>query len=260
MSETKPADINLPLVESWLREAGKIALAQGSSLNVVSKKDGSLVTDADQQIESFLCECITAHYPGHQILAEEGCSQGVNGEYLWTIDPIDGTRAYASGLPVWGLSIGVVKQGEPYAGFFFMPRVGELYFGTKDKAILNDQLIVRPSAAKLESSLSFIAVPSSAHRHFDIAFDRIRSLGSTTAHLAYVARGTAVAALIRRFYIWDIAPVLPLLNTTGIALRYLSGRTFDLHSLMDGSPAPEPLIAAPAEVMGQVQEKIRSKL
>jgi myo-inositol-1(or 4)-monophosphatase len=259
MSEIEHPDIDLPLVETWLREAGDIALRGRGSLQSNSKRDGSLVTDVDHQIENYLFGQISQHYPGHQILAEEGARQGVNSEYLWTIDPIDGTRAYASGLPVWGPSIGILKNGEPYAGFFFMPLVGEFYFGTNDKAQLNHELITRPFVNKIERPLAFIAAPSSAHRHFEISFNRIRSLGSTTAHLVYVARGTALAALTRQLYLWDIAPVLPLLKVTRIALEYLSGRRFDLTLLFDGSPAPEPLIAAPAEVIGNIREMIRSK-
>jgi fructose-1,6-bisphosphatase/inositol monophosphatase family enzyme len=252
--------IDLKLVRRWLREAGKIALTRRDTLNAVSKKDGSLVTDIDHQIESFLCEQITKHYPGHRILAEEGCSQSINSEYLWTIDPIDGTRAYASGLPIWGPSIGILKNGEPYAGLFFMPVIGELYLGLDDKAFLNDKLIPHAHLTEAQSSLAFLAVPSNAHRYFEISFHRIRSLGSTTAHLIYVARGTALAALTRRVYIWDIAPVLPIMKATGIILQYVSGRRFDVQPLLDGSPAPEPLIAAPGSVIDEIRAMVRSKL
>jgi len=252
-------DIDLPLVETWLRNVGDIALQGRNSLQSLSKLDGSLVTDVDHQIETYLSTQISQHYPGHQILAEEGARHGTDSEYLWTIDPIDGTRAYASGLPIWGPSIGILKHGEPYAGLFFMPAIGELYSGIDDKAFLNNGLISRRSESDIQSSLTFLAVPSNAHRYFEISFNRLRSLGSTTAHLVYVARGVAIAALTRRFYIWDIAPVLPLLKTTGIALEYLSGQRFDLHPLLDGSPAPEPLIAAPADVIEKIRELVRSK-
>src|SRR5215211_8098150 len=103
----KHTDINLQLVETWLREAGDIALRMRDSLHAAAKLDGSLVTNVDHQIEDYLYNQILQSYPKHQILAEEGTRLGNSGEYLWTIDPIDGTRAYASGLPVWGISIGI---------------------------------------------------------------------------------------------------------------------------------------------------------
>jgi len=259
MPEMKHTDIDLRLVETWLREAGVLAMTRRDSLNSASKVDGSLVTDVDHQIETYLSKQITQSYPEHQILAEEGARLGNDGEYLWTIDPIDGTRAYASGLPVWGISLGILRRGEPYAGLFFMPAVGELYTGMGEKAFFNNRLLSSAGVVDLQSSLAFLAVPSNAHCLFEISFKRLRSLGSCAAHLAYVARGTALAALTRPLYIWDIAPVLPLLQATGIALKYLSGREFQLQQLLDASQAPEPLVAAPTALIENIRGLIRNK-
>jgi myo-inositol-1(or 4)-monophosphatase len=206
-----------------------------------------------------LYDQISSHYPGHQILAEEGTRHGGESEFLWTVDPIDGTRAYASGLPVWGISIGILKGQEPYAGFFFMPAVGELYAGYQDQAFFNNRLLPPVSQNGPIPSTAFLAVPSNAHRYFNISFGRLRSLGSATAHLAYVARGTALAALTRHLYLWDIAPVLPLLKITGIAVKYLSGQDFYLYQLLDGSPAPGPLVAAPYAEIGNMLASIHYK-
>lgn len=259
MFDTESGSIDFQLVETWIREAGRIALEGRESLITASKEDGSLVTDVDHRIESYLYQQITRHYPGHQILAEEGTRQGGESDFLWTVDPIDGTRAYASGLPVWGISVGILKGQEPYAGYFFMPAVGELYTGIQGQAFFNNRTLPPVSQDGRIGSTAFLAVPSNAHRYFDISFGRLRSLGSATAHLAYVARGTALAALTRHLYVWDIAPVLPLMNVTGIAVKYLSGQDFDLRQLLDGSPAPEPLVAAPRAVIGKMLASIQYK-
>ena len=259
MSYMASENIDFQLVESWLREAGRIALVGREFLITASKDDGSLVTDVDHRIESYLYNQILRHYPGHQILAEEGTRQGGESEFLWTVDPIDGTRAYASGLPVWGISIGILKGQEPYAGYFFMPGVDELYAGLQDHAFFNNRILPPVSKDGTIPPTAFLAVPSNAHRYFDISFGRLRSLGSTTAHLAYVARGTALAALTRHLYIWDIAPVMPLLKTTGIAVKYLSGQDFDLRQLLDGSPSPEPLVAAPCAAIENMLASIHYK-
>ena len=259
MSYIESDNIDFKLVETWIREAGRIALEGRESLIAGSKDDGSLVTDVDHRIESYLYNHISRYYPDHQILAEEGTRQGGTSDYLWTVDPIDGTRAYASGLPVWGISIGILKEYKPYAGFFFMPAVGELYSGTQEKAEFNNRVLPPVNADGMMTPTSFLAVPSNAHRFFEISFGRVRSLGSVTAHLAYVARGSALAALTRRLYIWDIVPVLPILKATGINLKYLSGQDFDLHQLLDSSPSPEPLIAAPSNVIENMRMLIRQK-
>jgi myo-inositol-1(or 4)-monophosphatase len=259
MSYIGSENIDFQLVETWIREAGRIALVGRKSLITASKADGSLVTDVDHRIESYLYSQISGHYPGHQILAEEGARQGGESDFLWTVDPIDGTRAYASGLPVWGISIGILKRHEPYAGYFFMPAVDELYYGVEGNAFFNNQVLPPANGDGTISPTAFLAVPSNAHRYFDISFGRLRSLGSATAHLAYVARGTALASLTRRLYIWDIAPVMPLLKTTGIAVKYISGQDFVLQDLLDGSPSPEPLVAAPRSVIESMLASIRYK-
>ena len=256
---SKKDAIDLRLVRKWLKEAGKFALAQRDLLSTDLKIDGSPVTNVDLHIESMLVDHISQTYPDHQILSEEGNSHNRNGEFLWTIDPIDGTRVYASGLPVWGISVGILKQGNPYAGAFLMPATGEMYWGTGDRGFFNNQPMPLQNNVDLQNPLAFIAVPSNTHNHYKISFDRLRSLGSTTAHLAYVARGVAMAALTRRIYIWDIASVLPLLKATGISLVYLSGRAFDPHELLDGRASPEPLVAAPAVIVEEVRTLIQMK-
>jgi myo-inositol-1(or 4)-monophosphatase len=255
----KKEEINPRQVQKWLKEAGKFALAQQNSLNTSLKTDDTLVTNVDHHIEALLFEHIFQTYPSHQILSEEGSNHRHNGEFLWVIDPIDGTRAYISGLPVWGISVGILKQGKPYAGFFYMPATGEMYWGTNNKGFFNNQLMSLRDNVDLKNRLAFIAVPSNAHDYYKISFGRLRSLGSTTAHLAYVARGVATAALTRNLYLWDIAAVLPLFNATGISLVYLSGRAFNAEELLDGRRSPEPLIAAPASIIEEVRALIQMK-
>ncbi len=251
--------IDLGLVEKWLREAGEIALSRRKMLEISAKTDNTLVTDADQQIEKFLVENIIQSYPGHQVLAEEGGIHGGNGEYLWAIDPIDGTRAFASGLPIWGISIGVLHCGVPYAGGLYMPAIGDMYLGSTSGAFYNGDPIILRKEIDLQNPMAFIAVPSNTHMLYKISFPRLRSLGSTAVHLAYVARGVATATLTRCIRIWDIAGVLPILSVVGIGLAYLSGKPFQIHDLVDGRLSPEPIVAAPIHLLDDIRGLIRVK-
>ncbi|MBI2331092.1 MAG: inositol monophosphatase, partial [Chloroflexi bacterium] len=101
--------------------------------------------------------------------------------------------------------------------------------------------------------------PSNAHTHYEISFRRLRSLGSTSAHLAYVARGVAMAAVTRPLYIWDIAATLPLFRAAEVGLVYLSGKHFNPQELLDGSRSKEPLLAAPLEIIELVRKMIKPK-
>ena len=243
-------EIDLAELCGWLREAGALALELRPGVHAEIKADRSPVTAADRAVETFLIERIRQRYPGHQILSEEsGLHPGAAAaEFAWALDPIDGTRAFASGLPVWGVSAGVLHQGQPYAGGFYLPVTGELYWGSAQQAWYGQRPLERTSAARHgpENVLNFLAVPSNFHRHYEISAPRIRSLGSTAAHLSYVASGAALGMLTGQASLWDVAGVLPLALAAGVEFGYLSGRPFVAGDLLDGRQVRETLLAAPA--------------
>jgi myo-inositol-1(or 4)-monophosphatase len=251
--------IDLSLVREWVAEAGCIALSHHHQVDVRFKDDGTPTTSADREIESYLLGRLSEYYPHHQIIGEEGGVHTGDSDFVWAIDPIDGSRAFASGLPVWGISVGVLRCGGPYAGVFYMPAVEEMYWSDGGRSFCNGSPISRRSSVRFDDPLTFLAVPSNAHHVYEIEFPRVRSLGSTTAHLVYVARGAAIGALTRRVKIWDLAGVLPILNQTGVSLVYLSGAPFDICAIVNGKPAPEPIVAAHTDVIDRVRNSIRMR-
>lgn len=86
------------------------------------------VTEGDQAAETAIRALITEHFPAHGILGEEHGSVGIDREHVWVIDPIDGTRAFISGLPVWGTLIGFQSSGRSTMGIMDQPFIGERYF------------------------------------------------------------------------------------------------------------------------------------
>lgn len=261
---TDSADIRLAstvllFIRPTLLDAGRMALALRSEFGEAQiKTDETPVTKTDREIEALLVGHICREYPRHRILAEEGSMGGNDSEFVWVIDPLDGTRAYVSGLPIWGISIGLLKKGSPLVGAFYLPAVNELYEGDGQSAALNGRPLPLP-VVDLNSRFAFLAVPSNCHLEYDISFGRLRSLGSTAAHLIYVARGAAVGALTRRVRIWDLAGVLPILSPLGIELRYLSGAPVQLGNLLEGQRAPEPILAAPKPLIDPLLTMIRPK-
>jgi myo-inositol-1(or 4)-monophosphatase len=258
--------IDLPLLRSWLKEAGRFALQNRRSLSIHLKADDSLVTQVDFQVEAYLLESIRQAYPGHDILTEEsgihenprsGAEQGSQvSEWTWVIDPIDGTRAYATGLPIWGVSIGLLHQAAPYAGGFYMPVTREMVFGADRRAWHNGRRLAPLVPPNLDSPIAFIAAPSDFHTYFTLDFPRLRSFGSTAAHLSYVARGIALAALTRQVSLWDLAGLLPVFQAVGVELAYLSGRPFRIEEVLDGKKLPEALVAAQPGVIDAVRKMI----
>lgn len=259
LSVAQLADEALHFIRPALRDAGRLALVECGALGSARfKEDGTPVTQVDHTIEDLLVERIHREFPQHRLLAEEGSIGGGDAPFIWVIDPLDGTRAYVSGLPIWGISVGLLHHGAPIAGAFYLPAVDELVWGDSQSAFLNDAPLSPPDV-DLCSRFAFLAVPSNCHLEYEISYGRLRSLGSTAAHLAYVARGAAVGALTRRVRVWDIAGVLPMLRALGIELRYLSGARVRVAELLDGRRAPEPILAASPNVIDHLQTMIRPK-
>ena len=249
----------LHLIKTVLLSAGHLALASRNELvETHIKADETPVTKLDHAIEALLVKRIRREYPRHRILAEEGSVVDGSSEYTWAIDPLDGTRAYVSGLPIWGISVGLLRNEEPLAGVFYLPALNEMYQCDMQSAFLNGRPLL-PSGANLDSRHAFLAVPSNSHLLYEISFDRVRSFGSTAAHLVYVARGAAIGALTRQVRLWDLAGVLPMLLRFGIDLCYLSGAPFHIHDLLDGQRAPEPILAARADLIRPLLSMIRLK-
>lgn len=254
-------EIDLAFLRNLLREAGALALNQRGQMIAEVKPDLSPVTAVDHQMEAFLMERILARHPDHLILSEESGAHPISGgaEFAWVIDPIDGTRAFASGLPVWGISAGILHQGRPYAGGFYLPVSDELYWGTETEAWCNQRRLPHLETVDPDSSLTFVAVPSNFHHHFETTAPRIRSMGSTAAHLAYVATGAALGMIARTTNLWDLAGVLPLAQAVGVELVYLSGRPFDAGDLLDGKPTQEPLLIGSPSALELLRQWVKVK-
>ncbi len=244
MIESRPVgDVDFEWLEKVVRHAGEIALRHFRKVRATRKADNTVVTAADGEVEVFLRESLSRTFPADGFLGEEtGGGAGRSGR-TWVIDPIDGTAAYAVGLPVWGVSVGLMQDRQPVAGLFYMPLVNELYLSHGDDASFDGRPMRVDESGHVDNESSLL-VTSEAHRTFRIDFvGKTRALGSAAAHVCYVARGAAVAALLRYFSIWDIAAALPILRAAGGNLRYLSGRVLDPAELADGRRCLEPVLA-----------------
>ena len=105
--------------------AGAITRSHFGKAAVEFKGDGSEVTVADRAAEEFLLGRIGEVYPGHGVFGEEGARTAGTGAYRWIIDPIDGTRSFAAGVPLYGVLLALEHQGRPILGCAHLPELGE---------------------------------------------------------------------------------------------------------------------------------------
>lgn len=249
-------------LQSWLKEAGDIALGYyQTQLSREQKADYSPVTEADKAVEDFLLDKIQKFIPpqNHAILAEETGGDWQQKEFVWAVDPIDGTRVFVDGLPMWCIAIGLLKNGEAYRGAVYLPVLDEMYY-TDDEG--HPFWNGRPLKGMLRTAWdrdSFIGVSSGAHRYLDIDFRRIRALGAIATHHVYVARGVAVAALHREAKIWDLAGAHAILTAVGGQAVYLDGSPMSLKDVLTEGTTRGSLLVGHPIVLGKLLPKINPR-
>jgi len=104
-----------------------------TAIQVQQKADGTPVTEAEQATERALREAIRETYPDHGIVGEEGGAERVNAEYVWMLDPIDGTKQFVTGKTGYSTLIALVHQGQPVLGVIEVPALQERWVGTMDR-------------------------------------------------------------------------------------------------------------------------------
>jgi myo-inositol-1(or 4)-monophosphatase len=238
-----------PQVESRIEAAHRAVLAQTEFMHrefgrVESrwKSDGTRVTGADIAISEGIFRELAAQFPGDQFFSEEFSEAGgpipVTARFSWVLDPIDGTNNFALGIPQCAISLALVEAGEPVYGVVYdlSRRVlmhGGPGFGMHDGDRTTAVSDRTPSAETLvgfhsPSDKTLLPMAEGVLSQF-----KIRSLGSATLHLAYVAAGLLDASVDFNVKIWDLAAAIPLCRAAGASVHFLNGdqlpmRQFDL--------------------------------
>ncbi len=208
--------------------AGKILSdGFGSSFEITNKEGkNNLVTEYDYLAEKAIIDYIKNSFPDHQFLAEESGDTGITGNYLWVIDPLDGTVNFAHSVPIFSVSIACLYDGELITGVVYQPMQNELFIAEKGKgAYLNDRKISISNTNDFFSSYLVTGFPynisenpDNCLKHFvDIIQNGIpvRRLGSAALDLAYVAAGRFDAFWEISLNPWDVAAGMLLVQEAG---------------------------------------------
>ena len=179
-------------LKQTIQEAGAIAKGYfDNGVKSIKTKSsvGDLVTEADVAVSEFIVEKIKKAYPDHTIFSEEvGEKINAGGEYEWVIDPIDGTRNFANGIPFWCTIIAVVRNGETWLGAVYNALSGDLFFAEKGKgAFLNGNKISVNNTQSLDHAFGIMARANNAGVYGDyIERYRVFAVNLTTKTDAWV--------------------------------------------------------------------------
>jgi myo-inositol-1(or 4)-monophosphatase len=243
-----------------VRKAAAIALDYFGRVTINYKSDNSVVTEADLRVEEFLYGELSRLIPSSDFLGEEGTQGEISDHsgYLWIVDPIDGSSGYSQGLPIWGISVALVKDYKPVMASVYFPKVDSLFWlGEDGRGFLNDMNLSCLSPEKQIRSESFICVPSNLYRSCGIAVAmKSRSFGSSCYHILQVARDAAYAAILCNFHIWDLAASQTVAQSAGAEMFDLNGRSYTLTELIKTGEIPEPLIITHSDRFAKVKQRL----
>lgn len=220
-------------------EAGAIQMAYLAREHRVDFKGrGNLVTEVDRLAEEAVLDRIRSLFPDHAIVAEESGEHGRADEYVWYVDPLDGTTNYAHGFPIFAVSIALVRRGEPIVGVVFAPALGELFTATRGGGSwLNGRPIRVSTAPDLERSMvatGFYPPVQDLHNVDEFVemlqkSQAVRRPGAASIDLAYVACGRFDGYWEYRLGPWDVAAGALLVTEAGGTVTNVDGSPFGLH-------------------------------
>jgi myo-inositol-1(or 4)-monophosphatase len=183
------------------------------------------VTDADRGAERVMRELIDAHYPDHGVFGEEFPDKPANGPLAWVLDPIDGTRGFITGLPVWGTLIGLSHEGAPALGMMNQPFTGERFWNSPDGAHFRQGDATRLMTTRKVGSLGDAILTATAPDMFKEAdFARFGALsrgvrmtrfGGDCYLYCMLAMGFIDIVAESSLKPFDIAPLVPIIRAAG---------------------------------------------
>ena len=229
----------LACASDWSRRAGKIALDRlGTRLWIASKPDRSLVSEVDLQLQELIVGHIRREFPEHGIIAEEA-NGALSGQrdvdtvptYFWIVDPLDGTRNYTRGLPLFAVSIALVVAGRPLLAVIHDPNCDRTYTAIHRRGAFLGQVALQVSSCRLSES-PLLAVPTAKKYPLPPTIYRdwsrsgvLRNTGSTCLNLALTACGALDASFGQEVKLWDIAAGALLVEEAGGLITNCEGET-----------------------------------
>lgn len=213
----------LNFAKTTCNKVGSELLADFGQVQPSEKKDGSLITQSDKWADEELCKAIAFHFPDHGILSEESQRIFPNSEWCWVVDPLDGTTNFARGIPLWGISLGLLYRGIPVFGYIYMPPLGSsfhgFWYGQTD--------LKGPRGAFRNHRPIETCSDEPTHNHFFNFCSRsipivqhpfpckIRLLGVASYNFLCVAAGSTIGGVEATPKVWDICGAYPIVKAAG---------------------------------------------
>jgi histidinol-phosphatase len=227
-----------------------------SDLQVDLKSDQSPVTVADTGAEELMRGMINRKFPDHGILGEERGHERPDADFVWVLDPIDGTKSFTAAVPLFGTLIALLREGQPVLGCIHQPILGQLLVGDNRLTTLNGSPVTTRSVRRIDETTLLTSDPVIISRPENRGFATLmgrarlaRTWGDCYGHLL-VATGRADVIYDPIMNLWDIAALVPVIRGAGGVITDRTGGP--------AYPATSTVSAANAEIHRQVIEALNA--
>jgi histidinol-phosphatase len=214
------ADLAFALELADLADSLSLPRFRARDLRIETKPDLTPLTDADRTVERALRERIAVSRPSEGVFGEEEGDDG--GAVRWVIDPIDGTKNFSRGVPVWASLIALEREDEAVCGVISAPALGHRWWAARGEGAFRDGERIRVSAVSRLADASVSLTYGRDLVTVEAAAWHARSLGDFWQH-ALVAEGSVDAAVDARLAPWDYSTLVPIVEEAGGRLSGLDG-------------------------------------
>jgi len=227
---------------SAVKKAGKLALREYKKFHrseIKLKSGREIVTKVDLASEKIIIDEIKKNFKEHEILSEESGDNKQKSDYLWIIDPIDGTTNFTIHNPLWAISVGVAYRNKIIFGFIYAPFLEELFVAEKGKGAYLNNHKIKISKVKKEKEIHTFCHGSNKksvlkalkyYRKQKLNKLDCRQLGSASMELAYVASGRVESIMIPGAHSWDVAAGVLIVREAGGKVTDFDGKVWNLDS------------------------------
>lgn len=182
---------DVKLLKELMTAAGERAMKYYRKVTPLWKANKTYVTEADLEVQDFLKAELERRFPEDGLIGEENdlSKEASPGGRYWIIDPVDGTASFARGVPMWGIAVGLFSRTEALGGFFYIPTTGDFYYSTPDGQVFRNDSMVSIGEPEPTSREAVMLTWPKWYTYYAMnsAYSgKVRSLGSTIAHLCYV--------------------------------------------------------------------------
>ncbi len=247
--------------ETTTEKIGQELVTDFGKIQAQNKDDGTLVTRADRWSDQALRDAISAQFPEHGLLSEETEHIFPATDWCWVIDPIDGTTNFTRGIPIWGISLGLLYRGTPVFGAVYFPQIQQFFHGFYG----GNSGLEMPTGAFLNHEPIHTSVdqPSKNHlfnlcaRSTEILKNpfpcKLRMIGVASYNCLLVACGASLGGVEATPKIWDIAAVWAIVQAAGGVFISLEPEpVFPLQVGQNYGSRPFPTLVASSEELASL--------